>query len=493
MEAQDMFKYSILRNFQTDNVFLNTIITCVVVSFSSILFSHLRNFKNYFEKLLKFLKIKKDRTAELEFSCDEIHSYYGTTMKGSKTFKALLWTIREKIKSEQIFGLKYIKEFRENEDNYRDEEDEEDDEIKDDILYIMNQDDEFYIEDDIFEDINFQFETIETDSKEEGRNTKSKINHCISVFSRTKSIKYLQHYIETVKKNYLKYLNDLVNKKQHVFELEGESDSGDLEYSIYPFSTTCSINKIYFDDKEEILNQVYFFRDNKSWYQKHGKPYTLGICSYGEPGCGKTSFEKCLTKMLNRHMIKVDLSKIKTKRMANKLFFSEKLGEYNIPYDKRVYVFYEVDRMSDILFNEEHKKKSKESKKTSNSAQPVIINNSKNNDEKVKLDDKDSFNIHHVLDILDGIPERTGQIIMMSTNNFQKLDKALLRPGRIDCPIHFKKCNQENTIKLVEDYFENKIPEDKSKEIKDRNFTPAEIFQLCSKYNDIEKVITDLI
>jgi hypothetical protein len=44
---------------------------------------------------------------------------------------------------------------------------------------------------------------------------------------------------------------------------------------------------------------------------------------------------------------------------------------------------------------------------------------------------------------------------------------------------------------LIEDYFENKISKDK--EIRDRVFTPAEIFQLCSKYNDIEKVITDLI
>ena len=46
--------------------------------------------------------------------------------------------------------------------------------MNDDILYIMNQDDEFYIEDDIFEDINFQFETIETDSKEDTRSSKNK-------------------------------------------------------------------------------------------------------------------------------------------------------------------------------------------------------------------------------------------------------------------------------------------------------------------------------
>lgn len=485
-----MFKHSILRNFQTDNIFLNTLITCTVVSFSSFLFNYIKNIKSNLEKILNFLKMKKDRTAELEFSCDETLGYYGTTMKGSKTFKALLWTIREKIKSEQIFGLKYIKEFRENDDDYRND-DEDDDDMNDDILYIMNQDDEFYIKDDIFEDIHFQFETIETDSKEDSRNNK-KIKHSISVFSKSKSIKYLQHYIDTIKKNYMNHLNDLVNKKQQVFELEGESDDGDLEYSIYPFNTTCSIDKIYFDSKEEILNQVYFFRDNKDWYQKHGKPYTLGICSHGEPGCGKTSFEKSLTKMLNRHMIKVDLSKIKNKRMANKLFFSEKLGEYNIPYEKRVYVFYEVDRMSDILFSEEYKKKSKECKKEESNSQPVIINNSKNND-KYKLDDKDNINIHHILDILDGIPERTGQIIMMSTNNFEKLDTALLRPGRIDCPIHFKKCNIQNSIKLIEDYFESEIPKDLCNKIKDRVLTPAEIFQICSKYNDINRVVEDLI
>ena len=66
------------------------------------------------------------------------------------------------------------------------------------------------------------------------------------------------------------------------------------------------------------------------------------------------------------------------------------------------------------------KKEKEDSKKSS---QPVIINNSKDgNSCDSKTDDDNNFNIHHVLDILDGIPERTGQIIMMSTNNFDKLE-----------------------------------------------------------------------
>merc|ERR1711871_1490597 len=99
-----------------------------------------------------------------------------------------------------------------------------------------------------------------------GKDEKNKISHSISVFSKTKSLKYLQEYIDTVKEEYLNHLNNLVNRKQHVFELERETDDGDLEYSIYPFNTTCSIDKIYFDDKNEIINQVLFFKNNKEWY-----------------------------------------------------------------------------------------------------------------------------------------------------------------------------------------------------------------------------------
>ena len=483
MDIQEMFKHSLLRSFHSDNILINTFLTCIVVSATSFIFSKLNRLKAYFKKLIDFLRFKNDRTAELEFTCEEVNSYYSCTrMAGSKNFKALLWLIKDKLKADKINGLKYIKEFNDkDEDNYNDSDDD-----NNDILYIVNQEEEFSIQDEIYEDINFEFSSMEKSNSDD---KKVRISHSINLFSKNNSLCYLQNYVENVKKDYINYLYDLVNKKQHIFELERESEDGEIEYSIYPFNTTCSIDKIYFDEKEEILNQIYFFKDNKSWYEKHGKPYTLGICSYGEPGCGKTSFEKCLTKMLDRHMIKVDLSKIKNKRMANKLFFSEKLGEYTIPYEKRMYVFSEVDRMSDILFNEEFKKnKSDISEKTKN--QPVIINNSSKDDYIKVKEDKNSFNLQHVLDILDGIPERTGQIIMMSTNNFEKLDPALIRPGRIDCPIEFKKCNSENTKKLLEDYFEKKV--ENSTQFPNRKFTPAEIFQICSKYNDINKVINKI-
>ena len=46
---------------------------------------------------------------------------------------------------------------------------------------------------------------------------------------------------------------------------------------------------------------------------------------------------------------------------------------------------------------------------------------------------------------------------MMSCNNPEKLDKAFLRPGRIDILTEFKKINADNLLDLVSNYYEIKI------------------------------------
>ena len=75
---------------------------------------------------------------------------------------------------------------------------------------------------------------------------------------------------------------------------------------------------------------------------------------------------------------------------------------------------------------------------------------------------------------------------MMSTNNFEKLDSALIRPGRIDCAIHFQKCNKKNTKKLLENYFEEEIVEE---DFQEKKWTPAQIFQICSKTKNLKETL----
>ena len=115
---------------------------------------------------------------------------------------------------------------------------------------------------------------------------------------------------------------------------------------------------------------------------------------------------------------------------------------------------------------------------------------SKNN---TNTNQKSDLSLSKLLNILDGIPERTGQVIMMSANHPEKIDPALLRPGRIDILLKFKEASYQSLIKIVENQFqffdtqflEKKMSEkwDNYQTLLDEKWTPAEIFQICSKYS----------
>jgi mitochondrial chaperone BCS1 len=46
------------------------------------------------------------------------------------------------------------------------------------------------------------------------------------------------------------------------------------------------------------------------------------------------------------------------------------------------------------------------------------------------------------LNIIDGVASSEGRILVMTTNHIEKLDSALLRPGRVDLTIHFGRADR---------------------------------------------------
>ena len=213
------------------------------------------------------------------------------------------------------------------------------------------------------------------DKNENNRNNRKTNMWQLKVFSYSKNLIDLKDIINNIVINYNKYLENLLHENLHVITLCEDTDEDDnLKYKMFPFTTTCHIDHVLHDEKDKIMRQINFFNNNKSWYEKRGKPYTLGILTHGSPGCGKTSFEKALARYLNRHMIIIDFSKIKTSEDADEIFFSEKINNRVIPYNKRMYVFPDVDRMSDIIFNDQYKKEEKVK---------INANSEKKNDDKL--------------------------------------------------------------------------------------------------------------
>lgn len=454
----------------------------------------------YYKNLLlkvcsQVISIFSNHGNQLEFVCTETHrNCFGisnTNMSTSDSFKAICLYIKKKINNGKTKNLFKLKELTDKlYDNYADN-------LKE-ILYIASQNEIFTLNDVEDQDIYFQIKKSNLDLNNNQKNeTISGNNYTLIVSSQKKSLQYLQNYVENILKEYYKIIEYQLLEKEYVFIFEGSDNEGNLNFSSYPFTTTSSFDNFYHPDKQKIMNQIDFFKNNKDWYHKRGKPYTLGICTWGTPGCGKTTFEKIVTNYLKRHLIIVDFSRIKNQREADLIFFSEKINNIIIPYEKRIYCFPDVDRMTDIL-KEKNQQSDKNMIKEKNDLLSSLISDKIDESKPSGCSHKSDspLNLSKILNILDGIPERTGQIIMMSCNHPEKLDKAFLRPGRIDILTEFKKINFNDLLHLISNYYEISIQDigiNFDKKDVENKWTPAECFKICSQNKHIQECLQDLI
>lgn len=473
---------------------LSGLITFLVIVINGDYYYYRNIVQKFCSQILKFFS---ESGNQLEFTCTETYrnNFFGSknSMSSSDTFKAICLYIKKKINNGKSINLCKLKELTHK--LYS----EEPDELKE-ILYIASQDEKFHLIDEADKDIYFQIKKTNLEINSGQKEPISGNNYTLIVSSNKKSLQFLQKYVDDILKDYYKVIEYQLLEKEYVFIFEGSDSEGNLNFSSYPFSTTSNFDNFYHHDKEKIINQINFFRDNKVWYQKRGKPYTLGICTWGTPGCGKTTFEKIVTSYLKRHLIIVDFSRIKNQREADLIFFSEKINNIIIPYEKRIYCFPDVDRMTEII---EKNKKTDRTEKSSLKEQKEdilssLLSDKMNDDETILNSPKNKsdspLNLSKILNILDGIPERTGQIIMMSCNHPEKLDKAFLRPGRIDILTEFKKMNSDDLLELVSNYYNINKENSKTLTLKksDNKWSPAEVFKICSQNKDIQQCLHEL-
>jgi len=99
--------------------------------------------------------------------------------------------------------------------------------------------------------------------------------------------------------------------------------------------------------------------------------------------------------------------------------------------------------------------------------------------EHQKMHQKDPLTLSHILNIIDGILETPGRILIITTNHPEKLDAALIRPGRVDMTVKFDRCTVQDTIDIVEMFYEKSFPHLEKNALVSKKYTPAEVFQIC--------------
>jgi SpoVK/Ycf46/Vps4 family AAA+-type ATPase len=108
-------------------------------------------------------------------------------------------------------------------------------------------------------------------------------------------------------------------------------------------------------------------------------------------------------------------------------------------------------------------------------------NNNNNNNNMVQLpyiDNEPPITLDDILNLWDGIIETPGRILIISSNHYDKLDSALIRPGRIDISLELRNASHNVISELYFNFFETKIREKDLKKIKEYFYSPAEIVNI---------------
>lgn len=256
-----------------------------------------------------------------------------------------------------------------------------------------------------------------------------------------------------------------------------ESAPKTLTFTMNEFNTSKSLNNVFGSHVSELKDRIDLFLNNPEWYSQRGIPYCLGILLHGIPGAGKTSTIKGIAKDTNRHIFNISLRPFTTQKQLMNLFFNDNVTvtnsdgtkiTINIPLNQRIYVIEDIDCLTDVVLERENK------------------NRVENNGEAITL----AF----LLNLLDGVLETPGRILIITSNFPEKLDKALIRPGRIDVNIGFTYANKELIVEMINNFYNISLKvEDLPEEIEEV-LTPAEIIEcLCCFYRDYEKAINKIV
>lgn len=308
----------------------------------------------------------------------------------------------------------------------------------------------------------------------------------INIQTPYKNFKKIKEFIdESIKKYNIDRLNNL--KDQHIFVFNEIDDKIPI-YTEYPFTTTKRFNNMFFDQKEDILNRINNFLNNKKEYERLGIPYTLGILLHGIAGTGKTSIIKSLAEYTKRHIVIIPVNKIKNIDTLKSIFLNVDVNGIDVPNYKRLYVFEDADCSAwrNILLNRECIPEYNKTNKDDILMKIISENlNKKTNETETKQKITEmTLTLSEILELLDGIVEIDGRMIIMTTNYVDVFDSALIRPGRFDLKIEMTKMSKNNIREMFELWFPGEyIPEHIYTKIKDFEFTQASIGSIFSSRN----------
>ncbi len=184
------------------------------------------------------------------------------------------------------------------------------------------------------------------------------------------------------------------------------------------------------NEKEELVHDIDEFKKGKARYRHLGVPYHRGYLLYGPPGTGKTSLVSALAARFKMSIYLVNLTEFNDKSLVSAI--------KDIPPNS-VIVFEDIDCVKTgraRLDGDEQARKQ--------FGKPA---------EKPDPTEQFGVTLSGLLNALDGFNAPEDVLFVMTTNNVEALDEALLRPGRIDYRLYMGQACEEQKTELYRRFF----------------------------------------
>jgi len=518
-QTLETIKSSFLFNFRTGNVMIDTMVTGLIIMLSTYLlnvFNSLIGKLDFSELANRWMSGRSQ--SKITISGKKLQGTNSTRLQYSTNFFAVLYQIKKlncvssqiselsEVPVEEPDGVSYdYDEYSDCDSDYdANHRDREKTSRGTATNLIVSQTAPFKMNDDVFGYVNI---TKENEGNE--KNPVKAEEFQITLYSETLNADELRAVLESWVTEYQSKLNKNNDKHLKFFLYSPSGDVTDdyydptRHYSEFKFESGKTFSNVFYPEKTDIVQRLDFFTKNKAWYKQRGIPYTMGFLFYGDPGCGKTSTIKAIANHTQRHIVSVPLNKIKTAKELLNVFYNTNINYKDIPLEKRLYVLEDIDAadLKDTVGERSEKEKNKDeedngsSNKEDSGVDLNFLGLLKNTAAFDKKFGAQKLTLASLLEVLDGVMEMEGRMLIITTNYPEKLDKALIRPGRIDMKVHFGPMNGENIIRMYKHFFETDSPASvSSSDLPDLKWTPAEVTQVfLNNMNNPQEALKQLI
>ncbi|KAG8735632.1 hypothetical protein FRC10_010337 [Ceratobasidium sp. 414] len=210
-----------------------------------------------------------------------------------------------------------------------------------------------------------------------------------------------------------------------------ESQSGEKSLSSRPLATYFPAPVLEPKIKERLFGDVKEFLEGKQWYAQRGIPYRRGYLLFGTPGSGKTSSIHALASELRLDIYIVPLS---LKAIDDGI-----LSDLITSMPQRCILLYED---IDAAFRA----------RNASSASGAYGN----------LVEKSGITLSGLLNTIDGVQAQEGCLLFATSNHPERLDPALIRPGRMDVKIEYNYATQWQAEQLFRLFYPEQSGKEKS-------------------------------